>query len=310
MNTRAQAAKYLAAIALLFTFLVGISLYLRMDKEAELNEDLAATFARSYFKAILATRMWNAERGGVYAPVREDMQPNPHLEDPLRDVTTTGGLQLTKVNPAYMTRMIAEILARSGDLKIHVTSMKPLRPENAADAWESAALSSFEKGKREYYGIVGEGESAVFRYMAPLLTGKPCLACHAKQGYRVDDVRGGIGVAFSYAPFYRDTQASNRRNAMHHAFFFLAGLAIIAVLGRRLLKSIGDLEESILRIKRLEGILPICSKCKKIRKEEGEARDQKAWIPLESYIHDRTDAHFSHGLCPECCRELYPGVEL
>jgi hypothetical protein len=49
----------------------------------------------------------------------------------------------------------------------------------------------------------------------------------------------------------------------------------------------------------LEGLLPICSFCKKIRNEEGE------WEVLESYITDKSEAKFSHGLCPVCLKEQY-----
>jgi hypothetical protein len=50
----------------------------------------------------------------------------------------------------------------------------------------------------------------------------------------------------------------------------------------------------------LEGILPICSYCKRIRD------DQQTWQPLESYISARSAAHFSHGICPTCFREHFP----
>ena len=53
-------------------------------------------------------------------------------------------------------------------------------------------------------------------------------------------------------------------------------------------------------IQTLKGILPICSFCKKIRNQEG------SWESLERYISTRTDAEFSHGLCPECARKNYP----
>lgn len=58
------------------------------------------------------------------------------------------------------------------------------------------------------------------------------------------------------------------------------------------------LEETLTKI--LRGFLPICSNCKKIRD------DRENWIPLEVYIRDRTEAEFTHGLCPECVKELYP----
>lgn len=53
-------------------------------------------------------------------------------------------------------------------------------------------------------------------------------------------------------------------------------------------------------IKTLHGVLPICANCKKIRDDHG------AWQGLESYISQHTDAEFSHGICNDCMRELYP----
>ncbi|MCK4543468.1 MAG: PAS domain S-box protein [Spirochaetales bacterium] len=53
-------------------------------------------------------------------------------------------------------------------------------------------------------------------------------------------------------------------------------------------------------IKVLQGILPICSRCKKIR------NDENYWEQIESYIRDHSEAEFSHGICPDCAKELYP----
>ncbi|SHO49307.1 hypothetical protein [Desulfopila aestuarii] len=58
------------------------------------------------------------------------------------------------------------------------------------------------------------------------------------------------------------------------------------------------------RMKYLEGILPVCASCKKIRDQENK------WHQIESYIRDRTDADFSHSICPECAARLYPGLDL
>ena len=52
-------------------------------------------------------------------------------------------------------------------------------------------------------------------------------------------------------------------------------------------------------IKEIRGIIPICSKCKKIRTDEG------IWEQIENYIRDRSDAEFSHGICPDCAEKLY-----
>ncbi|MBU2547691.1 MAG: response regulator [Proteobacteria bacterium] len=61
-----------------------------------------------------------------------------------------------------------------------------------------------------------------------------------------------------------------------------------------------QLQEALARVKTLSGLLPICSNCKKIRDDQGY------WLQLESYIHDHSEARFSHGICPECSRKLYP----
>jgi PAS domain S-box-containing protein len=61
-----------------------------------------------------------------------------------------------------------------------------------------------------------------------------------------------------------------------------------------------ELQEAISRIKTLSGLLPICASCKKIRNDEGY------WEQIEGYIRDRSGAEFSHGICPDCAKKLYP----
>lgn len=65
-------------------------------------------------------------------------------------------------------------------------------------------------------------------------------------------------------------------------------------------KLIAELQGALDRIKTLDGLLPICASCKKIRDDKGY------WQQIEAYIADRSDAEFSHGLCPDCAKELYP----
>jgi hypothetical protein len=132
--------------------------------------------------------------------------------------------------------------------------------------------------------------------MAPLRVEKSCLSCHAEQGYREGDIRGGISVTFSYAPFLAAGQASNRRSALHHGYFLVVGLTFLGFMGRKLTAGVGQLEESINQVRRLEGLLPICSGCKKIRLEKVSPDEQNNWVPIEGYIRDRTDADFSHGI--------------
>lgn len=59
------------------------------------------------------------------------------------------------------------------------------------------------------------------------------------------------------------------------------------------------LQTALEEVKTLQGILPICSSCKKIRDESGY------WEMLEAYLAKHADVYFSHGICPECITELY-----
>ncbi len=74
--------------------------------------------------------------------------------------------------------------------------------------------------------------------------------------------------------------------------------ARVAVLQKSLADRISELEVALANVKQLQGILPICSYCKKIRD------DQNYWQRVENYITEHSDAHFSHSVCPEC----YQGV--
>jgi len=76
---------------------------------------------------------------------------------------------------------------------------------------------------------------------------------------------------------------------------------------KKLLKrKIDELENALSHIKKLEGILPICSNCKKIRLEGTDPKKQDNWMQIESYISEKTEAQFSHSICPECMEKLYP----
>jgi len=67
-------------------------------------------------------------------------------------------------------------------------------------------------------------------------------------------------------------------------------------------KLIQKLQDALDKIKVLRGIIPICASCKKIRDDTGY------WNQLESYIKEHSEADFSHGICPDCSKKLYPEI--
>ncbi len=65
-------------------------------------------------------------------------------------------------------------------------------------------------------------------------------------------------------------------------------------------KLIRKLQEANSKINTLQGLLPICAACKKIRDKSG------SWTSVETFVRDRSDAEFTHSMCPECAKEYYP----
>lgn len=63
---------------------------------------------------------------------------------------------------------------------------------------------------------------------------------------------------------------------------------------------VASLQDALASVKTLRGMLPICASCKKIRNDEGY------WERIETYIREHSDASFTHGICPDCAKKLYP----
>ncbi|MBF0498364.1 MAG: DUF3365 domain-containing protein, partial [Deltaproteobacteria bacterium] len=199
--------------------------------------------AQAFFQLIVLTRSWNSIHGGVYVPITKETQSNPFLEIPNRDVTTTAGLALTKVNPAFMTRQVSEIAATKNVVQFHITSLKPIRPANSPDQWETGALASFEQGVKSRLDLVPSDDgSGTFRYMAPLWVEDSCLKCHAKQGYKKDDVRGGISVSIQAAPFLLEQREQTINLILAYAIIWVLGLIGLIIGSHRLARKMTELE--------------------------------------------------------------------
>jgi hypothetical protein len=190
--------RYIFSILFIWTISVSISLYWNVLIESSNEENTALQGAKSFFKQVVLTRSWNSGHGGVYVPVSDKVQPNPYLDVPSRDITDNQGNKYTKINPAFMTRQIAEIAKENSDILFHITSLKPIRPQNAAQPWEKSKMILFEKGLKEWSGFVEIGSKRIYRYIAPLFVSKGCLKCHVKQGYKEHDIRGAISVTLPF----------------------------------------------------------------------------------------------------------------
>ena len=248
----------------LWTAAVGATLIWELIDERDHARQVARGAARGAFENDLIFRRWNAAHGGVYVPVTDKTQPNPYLKDlPGRDVTTTSGQRLTLVNPAYMMRQAHELLGVGHELRGHLTSLNPIRPENSPDPWEREALMAFERGQSEVSSEEIIDGQPYMRLMRPLTVEQSCLKCHAEQGYQVGDVRGGLSVSVPMASTWPLQRAEIIKRTAGYGMLWLLGLCGIVVTSRHLRRQIEHRREAETAL----------------RKSEARVRETAAHIP-------------------------------
>jgi len=203
MNSQKEISIY-KRFVIIIGLLVVLSLSLIFTAATITNRafifEQARAEARSLFNSIVMARKWNSHYGGVYVEKTPEMRSNPYLANP--DITTKDGRVFTKKNPALMTREISELSGKEGLFKFHITSLNPINPENAPDDFEKEALQGFAHGENEYFRDEQNQGKTLFRYMAPLYVESSCLECHAQQGYKIGEVRGGISVTFDISTLH------------------------------------------------------------------------------------------------------------
>ena len=193
-------------------------------------------------------RQWVSRQGGVYVRIGAKTPPNPllaHVHE--RDIESTSGARLTLINATYLARQVAE--SEDADqvktLGIsRLTSEHPLNPVNKPDAWERAGLKAFEKGAKEVSGIVKIDGRSYMRLMRVAIMSEPCLQCHAGQGYRVGDIRGGVGVCVPIGDIQEATRPQMVGAACIHGTIWLLGLGMVWFVAGRLSKNVGALQKS------------------------------------------------------------------
>ena len=211
--------------SILWTTLV-IGLFLLSHNEHYDNAILMAKSATiDSFQKDLVYRKWAALHGGVYVPTSDHAHPNPYLANiPDRDVETTSGKKLTLINPAYMTRQVHELGMKEYGLIGHITSLNPLRPENAPDEWERKALLDFQNGSKDVWSVEQMGDRKYFRYMSPMLVESSCIKCHGHQGYKEGDLRGGISVSVPWDSFEAPLKTHLKHVIAIYGLIWLVGI--------------------------------------------------------------------------------------
>lgn len=134
---------------------------------------------------LMDARDWNAGHGGVYVPLSAYGEPNPWLPEKDRTLQTADGRTLVLMNPAYMSRQMAERLTEPG-FRLAIVGQAPLRPGNRADDWERRILATATQGGQVFFS----GEDCLpqgrLRLLRTLAAQESCLRCH--QGHKEGDM--------------------------------------------------------------------------------------------------------------------------
>ena len=241
-----KSVRYLKLYTMIVVFFWSITvlgfLGWRLNHINQEIEENARHHAEVHFKWIQTFRRWVASHGGVYLPHNERTPPNKYLEVPERDIVTPGGKELTLMNPAYMTRQIFTENEKELGFRGHLTSLKPINPQNGPDEWERAALEGFDRGVPEKIEMTDINGEPYLRLIRPLKTLEVCLKCHEKQGYKIGDIRGGITISVPVTPFIQKEQHEWAGNLFTFLSIWLTGIFFAYFGYNRLSKQIISLE--------------------------------------------------------------------
>lgn len=184
---------YVWGAAVGWTCLVGLLIVVVILNEQNQIEDTARVVARTVFHR---DRHWSTLYGEMYTPVTQETEKE--LLDskvPLQFVTTDVGIRLAKLSPLLVRRALDNRADDPIPFRSRMTSLNPTHPENAPDPWETKALRAFETGSTELDEVQILDSVPHLRFIGALRTEQPCLRCHATQGYRLGEIRGGVSIA-------------------------------------------------------------------------------------------------------------------
>lgn len=241
--------RIMGAVVFFWTFIVICSASWNVYCERLQILALAKNEAVANFNKDLSFRLWGTSHGGVYVPPTEQTPPNPYLSHiPDRDITLPSGKRLTLMNPAYMVRQMMANYSELYGIKGRITSLKPLNPDNAPDAWEREALTAFEKGAKEFFVITEQDGQQSLRLMRSMEAKAGCLKCHGQQGYKEGDIRGGVGVMVPMAPYRIFEKKMTERMVLSHLVIWLLGLTALGFIyywGKTFILEQGKIEEAL-----------------------------------------------------------------
>ncbi|MBV5333754.1 DUF3365 domain-containing protein, partial [bacterium] len=120
------------------------------------------------------------------------------------------------------------------------TGLVLLRPENKADAWETRALEAFLRGAGEVSEVTMLDGRPFLRLMRPMIMEEGCMPCHGHLGFKVGEVRGGVGVAVPMEPYMEARRDSSLALYASHGGIWMLGLGAIGLGGGQIRRRLNE----------------------------------------------------------------------
>lgn len=235
--------------AVLWLTLIGVTFFEQVSEVNRFAETVAFRQAEMFFQHIVSLWKWSSKHGGLYLTTSPELKANPYLNVPNKDVPIADGQSLTLINPSYMIRELAIMEEQQSGVHFHITSLKPIRPENKADKWEADALVRFSSGETSKQELTDVAGQAVYRYMAPMQVDESCQKCHDATQYRAGQIGGGISVTIPVASIESFIANRVKNLQLIHGVIAVVGLVALlfsylaqSKLNRRLVKTKNHLQ--------------------------------------------------------------------
>ncbi len=219
-------AFYFGLLSLAWTLLVGGLFLWDRTGNRDRTMELAKAEARAHFVKDWSFRRWATSHKLIYAPVSDRNPPDPYLAElPERDVVTSSGVILTVINPARIIRQMEEEYVPIGGVRNRITSLYPLRPGNAPDAWERDALTRLEQGASEVLDFTTYDGQPVLRLISAVPLEPGCLVCHSYPNIPMGGTIGGVGVVLPMSELLEREHALELRQRWNYGLIWLTGVA-------------------------------------------------------------------------------------
>ncbi|MGM0518631.1 MAG: PAS domain-containing protein [Campylobacterota bacterium] len=215
--------------------LISVATYYILDYQEKTMQSNKKLFynsifqeAQTHFEYFKVFRSWNSSYNGIYVKKSEDIKPNKYLKN--NKLLTKDNETLIKINPAWMTRQISNLMNDVSQYNYKITSLKPLNPQNKAIGFEKEALKYLEKNKnKDYYTKIDEKNESL-NFMGKLIVKESCLSCHASQGYKLGEIRGGIRVSVPLDIYKENIKVLEESHKFHVLLVLYFGLIIFTII--------------------------------------------------------------------------------